>query len=158
MDTSIGAATLNDKNTVLVLLDEFRSDCIEQISGKQEESHTARTGGNSVYESIVSRSDYCIFLLINQSSEAVGIITGYLCPMLRNGQMRAEVEELFIKKEYRGNNNANKLMDAFIGWCKNNKVQKVNIESENGLERAHSFYKKYGFEIKAQRFVKKLNI
>ena len=94
--------------------------------------------------------------MINPDSKVVGILTGYLCPMLRNGKVRAEVEEFFVQKEYRGNGNAQKLMDAFFEWCKANNVQKVNLESENELKRAHSFYKNYGFETQAQRFVKKL--
>jgi GNAT superfamily N-acetyltransferase len=146
-----------DKNDVLKLLDEFRSDCTEQITGKLVESHASREGGNLIYESLLSRADYCIFLLTNSDSIVVGIITGYLCPMLRNGGVRAEVEEFFVQKEYRGSDNAKKLMDAFFDWCKTNQVQKVNLESDKELNRAHSFYKKYGFETKAQRFIKKLD-
>lgn len=151
-------AELTDKNIVLELLDKFREDCIEQISGKHSESRSAVTGGAKIFETLLSRPDYCIFLLVDPSSEIVGIITGYLCPMLRNGEVRAEVEEFFIKKENRGSGNAKMLMDAFFLWCKSHQVQKVNLESENGLDRAHSFYKKYGFETKAQRFVKKLGL
>lgn len=156
MDTTVRNAKLADKDTVLELLDEFRVDCTEQITGKTVESNSARIGGNKVYKSLLSRPDYCILLLVSPSSEVVGIITGYMCPMLRSGEMRAEVEEFFIKKENRGNNNAKKLMDAFFDWCKLHNVQKVNLESDNYLHRAHSFYIKYGFEIKAKRFVKKL--
>ena len=153
----VRSAESSNKDTVLKLLDEFRVDCIEQISGKPAESHSAITGGVKVFETHLSRPDYCIFLLVDPNSEIVGIITGYLCPMLRNGEMRAEVEEFFIKKESRGNGNAKMLMDAFLLWCKSHRAQKVNLESENGLNRAHSFYKNYGFETKAQRFVKKLD-
>ncbi|MBI5151618.1 MAG: GNAT family N-acetyltransferase [Candidatus Pacebacteria bacterium] len=149
-------AKITDKEIVLKLLDEFRSDCAEQITGEYVESHTAREGGRLLYESLLSRNDYGIFLLVDLHSKVVGVITGYLCPMLRNGGVRAEVEEFFVQKEHRGNGNAKKLMDAFFAWCKMNQVRKVNLESENKLNRAHSFYKKYGFETKAQRFIKKL--
>lgn len=145
-----------DKDVILELLDEFRTDCIEQITGKPAKSNTARNGGTKVFETLLSRSDYNILLLIDSTSEVVGIITGYLCPMLRSGKLRAEVEEFFVKKKSRGNGNAKMLMDAFVSWCKSQDVQKINIESENGLYRAHSFYKKYGFETKAQRFIKKI--
>jgi len=150
-------ATLKDKTTVLELLDEFRVDCIEQITGNSGQSYTARTGGSRMYDSLLARNDYCIYLLINSDSIAVGIITGYLCPMLRSGEMRVEVEEFFVKKEYRGNNNAYKLMDRFFVWCKSQNVTKINLESDNNLHRAHNFYRKYGFECNAQRFSKKLD-
>ncbi|MFS8158997.1 MAG: GNAT family N-acetyltransferase [Candidatus Roizmanbacteria bacterium] len=149
-------AELADKDIVLDLLDEFRCDCIEQITGEEGQSHTARENGASVYESLISRSDYCIFLLENSDKEAVGIITGYLCPMLRSGGVRLELEEFFVQKASRGNDNAKKLMDAISDWARSHKASKINLESDNQLERAHSFYKKYGFESKAQRFVKEL--
>lgn len=153
---TIRKPTIADKQTVLSLLDEFRADCIEQLTGQPGESDTARNGGSKIYEALLSRTDYGIFLLANDSSEIVGIITGYLCPMLRSGEMRAEVEEFFVQKAHRGNGNAKMLMNAFFDWCKENKVQKVNLESDNQLKPAHKFYEKYGFETKAQRFVKKL--
>lgn len=153
---TIRKATLKDNDLVLNLLDEFREDCIEQITGKPGKSDSAMTKGTLIYESLLNRKDYTIFLLFDSDSKPVGIITGYLCPMLRSGEMRAEVEEFYVKKEYRGGDNAKKLMNYFIDWCKDNNVQKVNLESDNELSRAHGFYEKYGFESKARRFVKKL--
>lgn len=150
-------AKKSDKNEVLNLLDDFRADCIEQITGKSATSTSAKTGGDKLFTKLLERSDYCILLLVNSDSEISGIITGYLCSMLRSGEMRAEVEEFFVKKDSRGNGNANLLMDSFFSWCKSKNVTKVNLESDNDLGRAHSFYKKYGFETSAQRFVKKIN-
>lgn len=154
----IRKATIDDKDIALGLLDEFRADCIEQITGKPAESHIARDNGSGIYESCIARKDYCILLLEDTPRNIVGVITGYLCPMLRSGAMRAEIEEFFVKKEYRGNGNATKLMDAFFTWCKKHSVQKVNLESDNELHRAHSFYQKYGFKINAARFNKKITI
>lgn len=153
----IRKAELSDKNSVLELLDEFRADCIEQITGQPAESDTARIGGVAMFETLLGRADYCLLLLVDSAtSKVVGIITGYLCPMLRSGEVRAEVEEFFVKKEFRGQESAKELMDAFFAWCQVKQVTKVNLESDNQLHRAHGFYKKYGFETKAQRFIKKL--
>lgn len=147
---------LEDKDGVLGLLDEFRADCLEQITGKLVVSNSARRVGKRIFETLIDRADYAAFLLIDDDSGPVGIITGYLCPMLRSGEMRAEVEEFFIKETYRGRDNAKRLMKAFLSWCKLKKAKKVNLESDSNLHRAHSFYKKYGFEIKAIRFEKAL--
>jgi GNAT superfamily N-acetyltransferase len=153
---TIRNANISDKEEVLHLLDEFRADCMTQITGKECSSKTAITQGVDIYDALLERQDYCIKLLLDDTEIVVGIITGYLCPVLRSGEMRAEVEEFFIKSEFRGKSNATNLMDAFFDWCKDKNVKKVNLESDIDLHRAHSFYKKYGFEIKAQRFVKKL--
>ncbi|PIY80911.1 MAG: hypothetical protein COY80_00680 [Candidatus Pacebacteria bacterium CG_4_10_14_0_8_um_filter_42_14] len=153
---TVRKANSKDKKEVLSLLDEFRADCITQISGEQGYSDSAITKGVKIYEQLLQRDDYCILLAENSENQLVGIITGYLCPMLRSGELRAEVEEFFIKKNSRGSGAAKLLMDSFFSWCQLNKVTKVNLESDNDLSRAHGFYKKYGFETTAQRFVKKL--
>lgn len=152
----VRSAKESDQKKVLELLDKFRADCIEQITGEHSGSTSARTGGKNIYEELLNRSDYCILLLISDQEEIVGILTGYTCPMLRSGRLRAEVEEFFVNRDYRGQGNAQLLMDAFFDWCRKHVVEKVNLESDNGLQRAHSFCKKYGFEMSAKRFVKKL--
>ncbi len=152
----IRKAQLSEKKAVLKLLDEFRTDCIEQITGKTSLSNSAQKNGQNAYESLLKRDDYCIYILLDPDNNIVGIITGYLCPMLRSGNHRAEIEEFFVKREYRGNDNAKKLMDAFFNWCKSKNVTKVNLESDHHLHRAHGFYEKYGFESTAQRYVLKL--
>lgn len=152
----IRQATVTDKTEVLHLLDEFRADCIFQITGEEGHSDSAIKHGVAIFEEVLNRQDYCIFVAVNEENTIVGIITGYLCPMLRSGGNRAEIEEFFVKTGYRGQGIANDLMDAFFKWCKKQGVTKVNLESDNELSRAHGFYKKYGFESKAKRFVKKL--
>lgn len=152
----IRPATASDTTEVLHLLDEFRADCIFQITGEEGHPDSAIKYGVNIYEELLDRLDYGIFLAIDEENTIVGIITGYLCPMLRSGGYRAEIEEFFVKAENRGQGIANELMDAFFDWCKKQGVTKINLESDSELSRAHSFYKKYGFESKAQRFVKKL--
>lgn len=152
----IRTANATDKTEVLRLLDEFRADCIFQITGEDGHSDSAIKQGVNIYEELLNRQDYGIFVAVDEENAIVGIITGYLCPMLRSGGYRAEIEEFFVKTEYRGQGIADELMDVFFDWCKNHGVMKINLESDNELSRAHGFYKKYGFETKAQRFVKKL--
>ncbi len=152
----IRTANKPDKTNILNLLDEFRADCIEQITGKEGFSDTAINGGPKIFDKLLEDENYHISLLIDENDAIVGIITGYLCPMLRSGDFRAEVEEFFVKKDFRGQGGAEQLMDAFLSWCRSRNVVKVNLESDNQLLRAHQFYANYGFETKAQRFVKKL--
>ncbi len=153
---NIQRANLDDKTEVLQLLDEFRADCIFQTTGEKGHSDSAVKQGEKIYEELLNRQDYGIFVAVDEELTLVGIITGYLCPMLRSGSYRAEVEEFFVKEKYRGQGLAKKLMDAFFDWCKEHGVVKVNLESDNELSRAHGFYTKYGFESKAKRFIKRL--
>lgn len=152
---TVRKATLKDKNAVLSMLDEFRADCITQITGNNGASNSAKTGGVTMYDSLLKRNDYCVLLLETQN-KIIGVITGYLCPMLRSGQVRAEIEEFYINPGFRGKGGAEKLMDAFFTWCKSKDVVKVNLESNNSLRRAYSFYEKYGFTQDSKRLVKKI--
>ncbi|MFZ1720992.1 MAG: GNAT family N-acetyltransferase [Microgenomates group bacterium] len=156
MKFTIRIAKQSDKDEILRLLDEFREDCIFQITGEEGHSDSAVKHGENLFEVLLTLQDYGIFVAVDEENTIVGIITGYLCPMLRSGSYRAEIEEFFVKSGYRGKGIANELMDAFFDWCNEKGVKKVNLESDNELLRAHGFYKKYGFETKAQRFVKKI--
>ncbi len=157
MKIKIRKATRKDKIAVLQLLDEFRTDCMFQRTKKEGHSDSAIEKGIKTYDDLLERDDYVIYVFVNENDEISGVVSGYLCPMLRTGNYRAEVEEFFVKKEYRGQNIAKKLMDRFFEWCISKEVVKVNLESDNELQRAHSFYKKYGFETSAQRFMKKIS-
>lgn len=152
----VRAPNKSDESNILHLLDEFRADCTEQLTGKKSVIDTAINRGPKIFDSLLSDEHYHISLLVDDNDSIVGIITGYLCPMLRVGGFRAEVEEFYVKKEFRGQGRAKQLMDAFFDWCTAKNVVKVNLESDNHLLRAHKFYSNYGFETKAQRFVKKL--
>lgn len=50
-------ANLEDKDNVLETLDNFRSDCILQITHQPSESNTARTGGHEMYDLLLERED-----------------------------------------------------------------------------------------------------
>lgn len=152
----ISSATQQNMTEVLELLDEFREDCIFQITGEKSSSTSAVQNGSNLYNELLNREDYGIFVAIDEDNKISGIITGYLCPMLRSGEYRAEVEEFFVKTKYRGQNIAKDLMNTFFDWCSKKGVKKVNLESDNDLLRAHGFYTKYGFESKAKRFIKKI--
>ena len=64
-------AEQKDKEFILDLLDEFRADCMEQVTGKPGSSDSAKTGGAKIFEKLLKRSDYCMLLLISPESQIV---------------------------------------------------------------------------------------
>ena len=54
----IQKASEADKTEVLNLLDEFRADCIFQITGEEGHSDSAIKQGVNIYEELLDRPDY----------------------------------------------------------------------------------------------------
>ncbi len=56
-----------------------------------------------------------------------------------------ELENIFVKKEYRSNGVGKKLMEAFLNWAKELGVDKVAVNVFALNDGAISFYKREGF-------------
>ncbi len=85
-------------------------------------------------------------------AETEGSIVGYLAGSICVEQMysyyqgkTAELENMFIKEEYRKFGIGSKLIDAFVTWCKNNDAKRILVTATIGNENAIKFYHKNGF-------------
>ena len=58
----------------------------------------------------------------------------------------AELENIFVKAEYRSKGIGKKLMDKFINWAKELKMDKVAVSVFALNEKAIGFYKREGFD------------
>lgn len=54
---------------------------------------------------------------------------------------------IVVKKEYWGMGIGEKLMNEAINWCREKKLEQLELEVATKNERAISLYKKMGFEI-----------
>ena len=57
----------------------------------------------------------------------------------------AELENIFVKEEFRNKGIGKKLMEAFVNWAKELKVDKVAVNVFALNEKAIAFYKREGF-------------
>lgn len=80
-----------------------------------------------------------------------GEITGYLAGT--TGEMeswrsikRGEVQDMYVRPEYRSLGIGNKLMKEFFDWCKEKGDKKVVVHTYDSNERGINFYKKCGFK------------
>ena len=64
---------------------------------------------------------------------------------------RAELNYIYIDKEYRGKNYASLLLEYFIEECKKKKCTNITLEVSVNNKSGINLYKKYGFEEKAIR-------
>ena len=67
---------------------------------------------------------------------------------LRHGWKRAHIEEVIVKKEYRGKGIATVMFDKVKEYCKSNNIGVIKLMCGNQLTEAQRFYEKNGFIFK----------
>ncbi|KXK26245.1 MAG: Acetyltransferase (GNAT) family protein [candidate division WS6 bacterium OLB20] len=141
---------------VLSLLDAFRTYVNRQLEDPDfEESRTARNDGEQLLRERLEHDQTAVFLAMDAEIPA-GIVTVHLVPLLRKGRYKAEVEEFFVIPEYHGTSAAKSLMDAASEWAVSHNAASMTLDSANGLDRAHAFYRKYGFAEDGKAFSRSL--
>jgi len=84
--------------------------------------------------------------------EHKGKTIGYLCGGIsgrlfyREKAKYAELENILIEKEFRGEGLGTKLTKDFINWCKKNKVDYISVKASAGNKLAINFYRKLKFK------------
>jgi GNAT superfamily N-acetyltransferase len=138
-------AEKKDKAIVLQLLDEFRTECLRIISPLETTIFkTATELGQSIFDQVIASKTSAIFIAIFKN-EPIGVLTIHKIPRVRRADYCAEIEEMYLKPTFQGNNVANDLLTAAINWARENSITTIRLESNNSLKRAHSFYEKNGF-------------
>ena len=65
----------------------------------------------------------------------------------RRWNKNAFIDDLIIDAAHRGNGVGTKLMDAAVGWGKENGYHGISLETQNNNLLACRFYLKYGFKL-----------
>ncbi|RUT02538.1 hypothetical protein DSM106972_060160 [Dulcicalothrix desertica PCC 7102] len=63
----------------------------------------------------------------------------------------ASLKRFYLLPEYRGSGLAQQMHNTVIEWCKQNHVAQIYLWSDTRFTRAHSFYRKHGYEQKGIR-------
>jgi GNAT superfamily N-acetyltransferase len=140
----IKEAGVEDKDIVLSLLDQFRTE-VNKINGSEKVSTTAVEFGSMLFPDVINNNNSAIFLALDDKDGGIGIATINKNPVLRKGKYKAEIEEFFIKPESQGQGIGTSLLKAVEKWSKENDVSYIELISGNELVCAHKFYNKNGF-------------
>ncbi len=139
-------ADKSHKDIVLELMDEFRTEVTKIVDPLSKTvSQTARQHGSDLFYDVVLSKTGAIFLAKN-NDKFVGIVTIYKIPQIRKGMYVGEIEEMYVGPAYQGKGAASLLVEAVLGWAKDEGLKVVRLESSSVLERAHKFYEKSGFK------------
>ena len=144
MNILIRRAKSIELEKILLLSDELTISDLP-FDKKVDVNWAHTVNGKKYYEEkIKGISGVCFVAEVN------GAIVGYLTaakkevPSYRLVTV-AELENIFVKKELRGNGVGKMLMDKFKQWAKEIKADKVAVNVFALNERAIEFYKREGF-------------
>lgn len=93
------------------------------------------------------KDDSCIF--VAQSGD---MIIGYLCGGIIEGEdyrilpISAEVENTFIREEYRSQGIGKRLLERFTDWCRSKDVKKLKVKVSADNKLAINFYRNNNFK------------
>ena len=80
-----------------------------------------------------------IYFILQKDDEIIGFI-GVLFIL-----DEADITNIVIKQNYRGNGYSKILLKHIINYCKLNKIKKINLEVNSNNSKALNLYKTFGF-------------
>lgn len=80
------------------------------------------------------------FWVAKKEGKVVGTIASY-----PKGEGVVELKKLYVQKDLRGTDVAQKLMDVFNQWTEKAGMNKIILWTDTRFERAHRFYEKHGY-------------
>src|SRR5262245_19799123 len=116
-----------DKTTVLQLLDEFRTECLRIIAPLDKTTFTtAIEFGESIFDNVVDIENSAI-LLAMYGNEYIGILTIHKLPRIRRADYCAEIEDMYVRAKYQGQDNSKELLNTAINWALENNIRTIRL-------------------------------
>jgi len=105
-----------------------------------------RQEGKEYYTGMALGED-SVCLIAEVDGAVVGFLTGYTSKpdSLRPVQL-AELESMFVEREFRGQQVGTRLATGFLAWCQEKGAQRVSVTAYASNVRAVEFYRRLGFE------------
>ncbi len=142
----IRRANIKDLNEVLRLnFDLFKKEYKEY--DKTLNLRWTHTEGKKYYKNrIIHKNGFLEIALFNNT------IIGYVCGVIQDRELfriqakYAELENMSIDKSFRGKGIGTKLVQNFLNWSKENKVNYISVKASEKNKQAIGFYRNLGFK------------
>ena len=97
--------------------------------------------------------------VVESDGQVVGYVAGKVNKEIdkRDTLLRSELENIYIKPEFRGSGVGKKLTDHLISWSKELGAQNMTVSAYHNNEGAIGFYKECGFNLYAVTLEKTLS-
>lgn len=152
---AVREATLEDLKIILKLnSDLFDSDFIHDDQLNLDWTYKE---GKESFEKRIKDEDKLVLV-----AEIDGMIIGYLAGGITKTESwrpikRSELENIFIKENFRDKEVGTKLFEKFLNWSSRKGAKKLFVDTYAKNEKAVSFYEKMGFELKSLVFEKDIS-
>jgi ribosomal protein S18 acetylase RimI-like enzyme len=103
--------------------------------------------GTQFFKDKLTKPENCGFIA-KGNGKIVGYIVGGIskAETYRNMPKTAELDNMFILKEFRNKGAGTKLYDEFLKWCKSKNVEIIRVQASSLNKKAINFYRKNGFK------------
>jgi ribosomal protein S18 acetylase RimI-like enzyme len=142
----IRKARINDLKDILRLNQDLFKKEYKEYDKSLDLKWTYRKGSRYFKDRIIKKDGFV------EVAEVGGKIIGYLCGGISEGKdfrkkaKYAELENMLIENKFRSQGIGAKLVNDFIKWCGENKVNYVAVTVSVQNKRAVDFYRKLGFK------------
>jgi len=112
-----------------------------------DENWTFSKIGTKFFSDHIQAEKNCT-LIAEDGEQVIGYLAGGLnkkCSWRKIGKI-ASLKNLFIKDEYRGQGVGTELVKMFKDWCREKKIQRIDVTAAARNHAGINFYKKQGFE------------
>lgn len=96
-----------------------------------------------------------IYLIVQTNKIPVGFLSCHIQGLLHHNSYVAEIQELFVVKEYRGVGVGRKLLNYLMKELKKRNVHQLEASSNRKRRKAHQFYTSQQFKWTSKKFVLK---
>lgn len=148
MSIQIRRATLKDlKNVQDLNLALFEKE-IKDFDPSLDLGWTFSKAGTKYFKWRITDKAYGGIWVAFDKGEMIGYLSGGITKAenYRKLPRMAELENTFVKKEYRSKGIGQKLFKEFTRWCKVHKVKMLRVEASAQNKKAIAFYRKSGFK------------
>ena len=104
--------------------------------------------GKDFYRERILNENGCAFVL-KSYDKVIGYLVGSLSEdeFYRNIDSFAELDDMFVLKEFRSSGHGSDLYEFFINWCKENNIKRIKILVTAKNTQAIHFYNKIFFSL-----------
>lgn len=147
MDLKIQKASLDD----LRILQELHSNLFNKEHDEYDKLIDADWGksssGAAYFKDRITGEDHCVFIARSED-RIIGYLAGGLVNLEHIAYLgtTAELESIFVLREYRTLGVGSKLISEFFKWCQDKKVARLWVEVTDLNKSAKDFYLKNGFK------------
>lgn len=150
---TIRAARLADIRTVTELWKEFMKDQEEIVTQRNPKSRpflvrlpdAVKNFADWASKNIRGRTGRVYIAEVDGKPAGYSLISIRIRPPIARLRRLGYIDDLFVKKEYRGLGISSKLKDEATRWFRKKGIRHVALVVGKGNEPAHSIYEKWGF-------------